>query len=308
MKSNRKNILIIGIGPMGLSHFESFYNSKNNYNIDLCDLNITRIKKKYKNHTKSQRLRFFKKIPKNNIYDLVIVSTNSKERYKIIKKLLKLNVVINLILEKFLFNKIKEYSDFESLIKKNLKIKNINVNSWGNYILKKTGLKLQGNFSASYQLRSKGLATNLIHISDLYSTLIKDKDFEILFGNLSKLKSKRHGYHEMSGRVILKSNKGLLKIIDNSKSKYHVFKLRDKKNNYTLQINNKKKCYFFKNKKLIKTFDFPMARIFTENFFRKSLIHNILKDQKFNNYKRLSFLSQKILSSVKYRFKRFNIT
>jgi len=308
MNSNIKNILIIGVGPMGQSHFESFYNSKNNYNIDLCDLNIQKIERKYKNQTNSQSIRFFKKIPKNNSYDLAIISTNSKERYKIIKKLLKSNIVINLIVEKFLFNKIKEYSDFESLIKKYPKIKKINVNSWGNYILKKTCLKLQGGFIASYHLRSKGLATNLIHISDLYSTLIKDKDFEILFENLSKLKSKRHGYHEISGRVILKSNKGLLKIIDNSKSKYHVFKLRDKKNNYTLQINNQKKCYFFKNKKLIKTFDFPMARIFTESFFRKSLIHNTLKDRKSNNYKRLSFLSKKILSSIKYRFKRFNIT
>jgi len=308
MNSNIKNILIIGVGPMGLSHFESFYNSKNNYNIDLCDLNIQKIERKYKNQTKSQSIRFFKKIPKNNNYDLAIISTNSKERYKIIKKLLKSNIVINLIIEKFLFNKIKEYSEFESLIKKYPKTKRININSWGNYILKKTGLKLQGNFAASYHLRSKGLATNLIHVSDLYSTLIKDKDFEILSENLSKLKSKRRGYHEISGRVILKSNEGLLRIKDNCKSKYHIFKLRDKKNNYILQLNNKKKCHLFKNKKLIKTFDFPMARSFTENFFRKSLRKSASKDQRLNNYHRLSFLSQKILSFIRHRFKQFNIT
>lgn len=308
MKSKIKNILIIGIGPMGLSHFESFYNSKNRYNIDLCDLNIKKIKNKFKNYINFQKLRFFVNIPKNKKYDLVVISTNSKERYQILKKLLKFNIVINLILEKFLFNGIKDYSDFESLIKKYPKIKRINVNSWGNYILKKTGLKLRGGFIASCHLRSKGLATNLIHICDLYSTLIKNKDFEILSENLSKLKSKRHGYHEISGRVILKSNKGLLKINDKSKSKYHIFKLRDKKNNYILQLNNKKKCYFFKNKKLIKTFDFPMARSFTESFFRKSLRQNALKDQKFNNYNRLSFLSQKILLFIKYKFKQFNIT
>ena len=39
MKSKIKNILIIGTGSMGMSHYES-YNSKNLYNIDLCDLKI----------------------------------------------------------------------------------------------------------------------------------------------------------------------------------------------------------------------------------------------------------------------------
>ena len=57
MNSKIKNILIIGIGQMGLSHFESFYNSKNSYNIDLCDLNIEKIKKNYIDQLPSQKLR-----------------------------------------------------------------------------------------------------------------------------------------------------------------------------------------------------------------------------------------------------------
>ena len=308
MNSNIKNILIIGIGPMGLSHFESFYNSQKSYNIDLCDLSIKKIRKKYKKHRNIHRLRFFKNIPKNNNYDLAIISTNSKERYRIIKKLLKFNKVTNLILEKFLFNRIKEYSDFQKTIKTYPKLKMINVNTWGNYILKKTGIRLTQNFIASYHLGNKGFATNLIHICDLFYELIKNKDFEILSNNISKIKSKRFGYNEISGRLMLKSNNGILKIIDNSKSKYHVLRLYDKKNSYTLQLNNKKKCHLFKNKKLIKTFDFPMARIFTENFFTRSLNKNISKNYNFNNYKRISYLSQKILLFFKSKFKKFDLT
>ena len=125
MKSKRKNILIIGTGSMGMSHFESFYNSKNLYNIDLCDLKIKKIRNKFKKIQKLQKLKFFTNIPKNNKYDLVIIATNSKERYSILKKLLKYNIVSNLILEKFLFNEIKEYYDFKSLIKKYPKIKKL---------------------------------------------------------------------------------------------------------------------------------------------------------------------------------------
>ena len=49
MKSKIKNILIIGTGSMGMSHYESFYNSKNLYNIDLCDLKIKKIQNKLRN-------------------------------------------------------------------------------------------------------------------------------------------------------------------------------------------------------------------------------------------------------------------
>ena len=79
MKSKIKNILIIGTGSMGMSHYESFYNSKNLYNIDLCDLKIKKIQNKLRNIQKFQRLRFFANIPKNNRYDLVIIATNSKD-------------------------------------------------------------------------------------------------------------------------------------------------------------------------------------------------------------------------------------
>ena len=307
MKSNIKNILILGAGRMGLSHFESFYNSKNNYNIDLCDLNIKKIKKRYINPTPTHKLRFFKNMPKNNNYDLVVLSTNSRERYQILKKLLRLNIVNNLILEKFLFNKVEEYSQFKKIIKKYPKLRAINVNTWGNYIFRKIGLRLTKNFIASFSLGKNRIATNLIHICDLYSELINNKDFEILGKNLSKIKSKRKSYSEVNGEIILKSNKGVLKINDKTKSKYQLFKLSDKKNIYTLQFNNGK-FYLFKNKKLIKTFDFPMARNFTENFFKKSLNKNISKNDNFNNYYKISDLSEKILIFFKSKFKKFDLT
>ncbi len=305
MKSKIKNILIIGAGSMGMSHFESFNNSKNLYNIDLCDLKIKKIQNKLKNIQKIQRLKFFSSIPKNNRYDLVIVATNSKERYSILKKLLRSNRVSNLILEKFLFNGIREYSDFKSLIKKYPKIKKVNVNIWGQYLIKKIGIKLDKNFEASYHLRKKGLATNLIHILDMFYSLTNKGNFEISSSNLKKLKAKRKGYNELSGNLLIKNNKGSLRIYDNSKLKHHTLYIKNRGKTFIFQINKKKRCFFYINKKLKKIFNFPLARSYTENFFRKSLNSS---DLIFNNYDRTSFLSQKILLFIKSKFDKFNLT
>ena len=305
MKSKIKNILIIGTGSMGMSHYESFYNSKNLYNIDLCDLKIKKIQNKLGNIQKFQRLRFFANIPKNNRYDLVIIATNSKERYSILKKLLKFNNIKNLILEKFLFNGIKEYSDFKILIQKYSTIKKVNVNIWGQYLIKKIGLKLTKNFVASYRLRKKGLATNLIHILDMFYSLTNKGNFEISSPNLKKLKAKRKGYNELSGNLIIKNNNGSLKIYDNSKLKHHTLYVKSRGKTFILQINKKNQCFFYVNKKLTKIFKFPLAKNYTENFFRKSLNSN---NPIYNNYDRTSFLSQKILLFIKSKFDNFNLT
>ena len=118
MKSKKKNILIVGLGSMGHSHLLSFLKHKKKYNFEICDKNF---KKKF-----YSEIYFSTKLPKRKKYDLVIIATNSKERFKVAKKIMNFNKVKSLILEKFLFNKLSEYSSFEKIIKKN-KIKNINL-------------------------------------------------------------------------------------------------------------------------------------------------------------------------------------
>ena len=71
--------------------------------------------KKNIDHLKTKnKLKFFSKIPKNQKFDLAIISTNSKERLKALKDLLNFNLVKNLILEKG-FN----YRNFDILEIKN---------------------------------------------------------------------------------------------------------------------------------------------------------------------------------------------
>ena len=298
MKSKKKNILIVGFGSMGHSHLLSFLKHKKNYNFEICDKNFK--KKIY------SEISFSTKLPKRKKYELVIIATNSKERFKVAKKIINFNKVKSLILEKFLFNKLSEYSSFEKIIKKN-KITNINVNSWGHYIAKKINLKFNNGFEGIYKLRKKGLATNLIHILDLFYRLNKNKNFTIFSNKLIKLKSKRKGYYERGGEINLNSKFGNLIIKDDSKKKHHTLILKNKKNIFTIKINMNKKCYLFKNKKLIKVFRFPIAKFNTENFFKSSFKSKKTLNN-FRNYYETAFLSKKIIYFINKKFNKFYIT
>ena len=79
------------------------------------------------NKIAGKNLRLFKKfknlsindnLPKNLKFDLVIISTNSKERYLVIREIFNHNKVKNLFLEKFIFPNIKDFNLFKKLIKK----------------------------------------------------------------------------------------------------------------------------------------------------------------------------------------------
>ena len=149
------------------------------------------------------------------------------------------------------------------------------------------------------------MATNLIHILDIFYSLTKKDNFEISSLNLKKLKAKRKGYNELSGNLNIRNNNGYLRVYDNSKFKHHTLNIQNRGKNFVLQINKKKQCFFYINKKLTKIFKFPMAKDYTENFYRKSLKSS---DLIFNNYDRSIFLSQKILLFIKSKFDNFNLT
>ena len=101
---------------MGI-YIYSFINSKFDYDIYLCDKKINQLKKNIDHLKTKNKLKFFSKIPKNQKFDLAIISTNSKERLKALKDLLNFNLVKNLILEKFLFNSINNFSQCEYILK-----------------------------------------------------------------------------------------------------------------------------------------------------------------------------------------------
>ena len=301
MKSKKfKKILIIGLGPMGRSHFLSFY--KKNYIIDLCDKKIDQFYSYFiKIDHKSNKINFYKSIPKNKTYDLVIISTNSKERLDVVKELFSKNKVKFLLLEKFIFPNEKDYKIFSNLIKKK-NIKYIRVNSWGSYIVNKLNLS---NFKSKkifiqYRLKEGSLGTNLIHILDLFLSLSLSKKIFIKPNKIKVIKSKRKGYSELITDFEAYNNNSKIKVLTNSKKRHHILKINCDKKIYKVEINKSKKCILYRNQKKIKSIPFPYAKNFTEPFFKNC----VDKKESFNNYNYLSKLSVHILKFIKKNSKR----
>lgn len=286
-----KKILIVGLGPMGRSHFLSF--NKKRYSVDLCDKKISNLPIRIDKNYKSVNL--LTKIPKKKIYDLAIISTDSLERIKVIKSVLKSNKVKYLLLEKFIFPKKNDFSIFAKLVKK-YNIKRIRVNTWGSFLINKLNLNnLSDNqFSLNCDLVKGSLGTNLLHILDLFCTLTKNDNIYFKKKPVKIINSKRKGYQEIVADLEAYNENGLIKITARNDKKYHILNMKYKNDNYVIHINKSSKCILYKNKKKLKSINFPYAKNFTEDFFKSCYV----KKENFSNYDLVSKLSLKILRFI----------
>ncbi len=207
-------IIIVGCGKIGFSHLKSFFNSKNIYEIDLID-NKNRLNhiKKLLINKKNLQLNYRDQIPRNKKFDFAIISTNSKERYDVFKKLISKNKIKFFIFEKFIFSKISEYKKFNKLYYNYYN--QIMVNSIGSYIFLKCNIKKNKKDSVNIVIKIKEgtLFTSMIHFFDFFYLLTNQK-FKIDFSKITKIiKSKRPNYHEGLGEISAKNSNGTLKII-----------------------------------------------------------------------------------------------
>lgn len=268
MKSKKitknNNILIIGLGKMGIAHLESFANRKDCF-FYLVEKNINRrkiIKKKLKNL--SINFNLLPIIPNKKKIDFAIVATNPKERFAVATKLIKTNFVKFLFLEKYLFNNFSEYKIFGKLIKRK-KIKTY-VNIWSEIFIKVANLsKLNSNnFTIDVFLTNHTILTNLIHFYYLFYLMVPNKKIDIDF---SKFKIKKRGsYHDGIGEIYFKNGKNKMKIFSNKKEIF-VLEAKNKFSNKKIKYKNKfltitNNGKFFKKK-------FPLASVTTNKFYNQ---------------------------------------
>lgn len=202
------NILIIGFGKMGESHFNSFLSSRKKYNFYIVD---KKFKKNYKKKNQNKLINFSKRIPKKKLIHLAIVATSSFERFKVIKNITDNNKIKYMILEKFLFNESDHYKK-TNIIAKQKKIK-IMVNVWGRLILKPILNKLNNKKISRIEIIGKKgeQLSNLIHYYDFINSLLK-KSFSLkIKKNLKVYKSKRKGYDEIDAELNSKKPNILIK-------------------------------------------------------------------------------------------------
>lgn len=301
-------ILIVGYGAIGKSHVKSFLISKRKYTLDIVDKKLNFLLEQ-QNIPKKKNIdiHFNNKYPINKRYDLLIIATSAQERLKVFKRIISKNSIKYLILEKFLFNKIEQYTEFERIIKKK-NIKKIRVNSWGYQIFSeiKNYVKLDNNFSIIVSIKEGELLSNLLHFLDIFCC------FSGLSFNLeAKIKkiinSKRKPYKEIIGNIIV--NNSHSKIMMNTKKNiiFPKIYINNKCTSFFLDFTEDGICRLYKSKKLLKKFSFPFAWKTTEKNFVKYFIKN--KDDLIsNNYFYIAHISKKIVKSLKSINKNILIT
>ena len=225
----QKNIAIIGSGNIGSRHLQSLSSIKKKSTFFVIDKNKDMLKiakERYDQvNTIKRKIYFNDKIsnlPEN--LDLAIIATNSKERKKVLNKLIKNKKVKNLILEKICFQNVKDFHYFEKLfIKKKIKVY-VNTPLRTYSVYKKLKKKLSGkDFQMSVCGSQWGLCSNSIHYLDVFCFLKGDNRINLLNQSFLKdlKKGKRSNMYEFSGEIKFENfKKNSLELICLSKKNF----------------------------------------------------------------------------------------
>lgn len=224
MIKNKKKICLIGLGNIGYYHLYSILKKVKSSKILVVDKskkNFLKIKKKFSSKYLKKRsinLTFLKEVNfSNNIFDLVILATTSDVRLTIIKKIIKKNMIKNILVEKIAASSLAEYRDIQKIFYKK-KIRNyINfprreykvyryirnkINSSSDEIICITNIGINWN-----------LASNIFHLVDLMYFLNNKKKIYLKINKLENklFSSPRRSFHELKGKIIFQDqNKGVL--------------------------------------------------------------------------------------------------
>ena len=283
------NIVIIGLGNIGLRHLEAILKLEYNISVFLIDTSITALKN-------SKKLIHEKNINKKNIFlfntdiaeinttiNCLIVSTTAKVRFGVTNKILSKNKVKNIIFEKVLFNNTTEYKKILQITKKN------KINCYVNYPRKYMSAyqELRKDLTNQKIIRIKiygnnwGLASNIFHFLDIFSYLTNQKEIIFVKNSLHKktYKNTRKGFIELKGELSFKNSKNHTLVCIDEKN-YKENSLQIETENFIYLIDENKKIVnkiFYKNidKNKIKKFNFLYQSDMTNNY-----INCIIRKQK----------------------------
>lgn len=216
------NIAIIGAGQLGSRHLQGLKLAALPMKIFIVDNSAESLKVAYSRYQEvsenpniesAEYLSSVDALPSE--LDLVIVATSSAPRRMILEELLAKKKVKNLVLEKVLFQSLKDYDAVSELLDKN----NLQEHTWVNCPRR----MFSGFLALSEELKSAkhidfdttgnewGLACNAIHIIDLFALLTgypKLNEFSAEGLEHKIYTSKRDGYIEFMGYVSGKNSRG----------------------------------------------------------------------------------------------------
>ena len=269
-----RRIALIGAGQLGSRHLQGLAKSDLEISIEVVEPfegSRNTAKQRFEEipcNDKIIHIDFFENISQlSETLDLVIIATNADVRFNIVKELLENKRVINLILEKVLFQKIEEYKEIDNLLLK------LNTKCWVNHPRRmfpfyknlKNELSNSKNINFSVSGGAWGLGCNGLHFLDCFSYLSDQIDIELNGSFLDKelYETKRLGFCEFNGMINGKLNNHTFNIncfeeeaspvqfnitsnklnilIDESNNWYRISK---KENNWKQEIKEEKIIYF----------------------------------------------------------------
>jgi predicted dehydrogenase len=206
------NILIIGAGQLGSRHLQGAVQSRLALNIVVVDPSVEALKIAESRANEitfgnvKTSVQFIVNVEQGKAIDICIIATTANVRYKVFQDLISKCTVKNIIFEKVLFQKEKEYLEVEELlVAKDIK-------AWVNcprrifsaYQQIHTLLADERELRMAVAGSNWGLACNGIHFIDLFAYLTGNCDYQLDCSKLNEqlIVSKRSGFYEVNGTLI----------------------------------------------------------------------------------------------------------
>ena len=211
-------IILIGAGNIGSRYLQGL--AKLNFDAEITVFDISRkalevAKDRIKNFKNSNQIKFnfinsFEKI--SDEFELAIISTTSRDRVAIIKKLLKKSRVKYWILEKVLVQSLNDLEIINNIFpyKQNVWVNHPRrIMNWHKDIRNKLLKEYENKFDVEIMGTEWGLACNALHFIDLVSWWTNSSIKNVNNSGLKKWTlSKREGFEEVYGNLKINFNKG----------------------------------------------------------------------------------------------------
>lgn len=224
------NIAIIGCGQIGSRHLQGLSRLQQKAVIYLVD-NLTKsieVAKERFNEVVNKDNKDQFKIKVRSVdeiadeIDVAIIATSSLNRAQITKEFILYNNVKYIVFEKFLFQKRSDYDEIQTLLKEK------SIKAWVNQWMSssKAFQEMASWFDQNLKEivisgKAWGMACNSVHFLDYLDSLSGRSNLNLKTCKIDKkvLKSKRHGYYELTGTIVIQSDNGIKLLLSSSNLK-----------------------------------------------------------------------------------------
>ncbi len=207
-----EKVVIIGAGQLGSRHLQGLSRINIPVAIQVIDPNPESLKlarERYEEMPENTNVRSieFSTSQDSAVGDvaLVIIATNADIRARVIKELTRVSMVKHLVLEKVLFQKVKDYSEIDSLLTARGISAHVNCPRRIYPFYRELRRELSQERITAFTAEGShwGMGCNAIHFLDLFAFLSSDPDCVIDSSALDNtiLESKRPGFIEFTGAV-----------------------------------------------------------------------------------------------------------